>query len=233
VRLATWNIRHGEMQGLPPLAAELGAVEPDLVALQEVDRGCLRSGLGDQARWLGESLGLAWAFAPAMAFDGGEYGVALLARPALVCGEALASRSIPLPGGLGPGEEPRALLLCEVAGLRLGVVHLDLLAPTRLSQAEHLVRLLVDGAPRAAAPLLLAGDFNERPDQPAVQRLMAAGLRDAWREAGACERPTAPVDRPGGRIDLLLMGPGAPRARLAGARDGPASDHPLLWFDLA
>ena len=228
MRAVSWNIRHAELLGLAAVADLLRAQDADLIALQEVDRGCTRSGGDDQARWLGEALGMSWGFARAIAWEGGDYGVALLVKPALIGGRPLRVTSFALPGGSGPGEEPRVLLGARAAGLRVFVTHLDLPQEVRVQQAEA-IRAALGGASR----VLLLGDFNEPPFGPAVQRLTSLGLRDAWAESHAPERSTAPADRKQERIDLLLLGDGVGPAFVTRAIDSGASDHPLIVADLA
>jgi endonuclease/exonuclease/phosphatase family metal-dependent hydrolase len=226
VRLATFNVKHALLAGLDAIAGALRESRAEVIALQEVDRGARRSGGVDQARALGERLGMAWAFAKAMDHDGGEYGCALLVSPAL-SGPALRSTSALLPGGEGPGEEPRVLLRAHAAGLRIFVSHLDLPAAVRPGQADAIARAI--GDPQGS---VLLCDCNEGVTGPAVRRLLALPLRDAWAEASAPERPTAPGDRPQERIDLVLLGPGVPGARSARAIDTGASDHPLVVVEL-
>src|SRR5688572_255745 len=52
VRVLTYNVHHGEgtdgKVDLPRIAAVIKAADPDLVALQEVDNKCRRSGKVDQ-----------------------------------------------------------------------------------------------------------------------------------------------------------------------------------------
>ena len=76
LRVLVYNVKHGlGMDGridLDRLAARIRATRPDIVALQEVDRGCGRSGGVDQAAWLGERLGMHAAFGAFMDYDGGE-----------------------------------------------------------------------------------------------------------------------------------------------------------------
>lgn len=227
MRLATFNVKHAALRGLPAVERALREADADVVGLQEIDRGARRSGGVDQARLLGERLGMAWGFARAMDHDGGEYGSALLVAQRLLAGAALHVEAVPLPGGGGPGEEPRVLLRSRAGPLRLFVSHLDLPAATRPPQAEAIARAI--GDPNGAVVLC---DCNEGVSGPAVRRLLALPLRDAWAEAGAAERPTAPPDRPQERIDLVLLGPLVPRARSARAVDTGASDHPLIVVDL-
>src|SRR2546425_3623109 len=146
VRLATFNIKHAQLRGLPPLVDLLRHARPDLAGLQEVDVGCSRSGDADQPAGLGTALGMASCFAPALPLEGGSYGNALLAVPELLRGEPLQAAAVPLPGGRSIGEEPRVLLSARAAGLRVFVAHFDLPAPVRQAQAGAL--LAAGGGPR-------------------------------------------------------------------------------------
>jgi endonuclease/exonuclease/phosphatase family metal-dependent hydrolase len=227
MRLATFNIKHGELRGLSAIEQVLREADADVVGLQEVDAGTARSGGIDQARALGEALAMEWAFAKSMDHDGGAYGCALLLRSTLLRGRPLAAKGQALPGGSGPGEEPRVLLSAQAGDLRIFVTHLDLPAKARLPQAAAIAKAI--GDPRGA---LLLCDANEPVSEPALRKLLALPLRDAWAEAGAQERPTAPSDRPQQRIDHVLLGAGLPRAHAAAALDTDASDHPLIVVDL-
>jgi endonuclease/exonuclease/phosphatase family metal-dependent hydrolase len=228
MRVCTWNIRHGELRGLEAVADLLRAQRADLIGLQEIDRGVPRSGGVDQAAWLAEQLGCAAAFGAAIPLDGGQYGVALLVRRELLGGAALTAAPLLLPGGDGPGEERRVLLAAQVGRRRVLVTHLDLPEQLRPLQARAVAEALGD-----PAEVLLLGDFNEGPEGPAVRTLLQRGLRDAFCLAGAAERSTAPPDRPAARIDLLLLGARAGEVRAAGAVETDASDHPLVFAELA
>ncbi len=227
MRIATWNIKHAELRGLPAIIEALRAAEADVIALQEVDRGTARSRGEDQPRLLGEALGMAHGFAAAMSLEGGEYGNALLVKPALIGNRPLAVKALPLPGGQGVGEEPRVLLSARAGGHRIFTAHLDLPAALREAQAEAIVAAL--GSPRGA---LLLGDFNEGKAGAALLKLQRAGLRDAWEDCFALERPTAPHDRPQERIDLVLLGEGVGPARSGRIVDSGASDHPIVLVEL-
>ena len=227
MRLATFNIKHGELLGLSAIAQVLREADADVVGLQEVDAGAARSGGVDQARALGEALGMEWAFAKSMDHDGGAYGCALLLKRTVLGGRPLAAKGLSLPGGSAPGEEPRVLLSAQAGDLRIFVTHLDLPAKTRLSQAAAITKAI--GDPRGA---VLLCDANEPVSEPALRKLLSLPMRDAWAEAGAQERPTAPSDRPQERIDHVLLGAGLPRALAAAAVDTDASDHPLIVVDL-
>lgn len=84
IRVASYNIKHGRgndnVVDLARTAGVLRALAPDIVGLQEVDREAERSGKVDEARVLGESLGVHHAFGRFMDFQGGAYGMGVLSR---------------------------------------------------------------------------------------------------------------------------------------------------------
>src|SRR5690606_41483172 len=83
-RIVSYNIRHGRGADnevdLERTAAVLRRLDPDVVALQEVDQGVARSGGEDQAARLGELLGMHHAFGAFMDYQGGHYGMAILSQ---------------------------------------------------------------------------------------------------------------------------------------------------------
>jgi endonuclease/exonuclease/phosphatase family metal-dependent hydrolase len=219
VRVATFNIKHAELQGISAVADVIRTSRAQIVGLQEVDVACQRSGCVDEVVDLAQRLEMAACFAPAMPFEGGFYGNALLTSLAA----NVECTVIRLPGGNGDGEEPRVLLGSRIGGLRVYVAHLDLPAALRHRQAEAIAQSVSD----SSSALILA-DMNEPPEGPAVRRLLEAGFRDAWAEARGDEKVTAPSDRPQARIDQVLLGRDLPRALCAEAIATPASDHALV-----
>lgn len=84
LRVMSFNIRHGEgMDGkinLAKIASIIQEGNPDLVALQGVDRGTRRTKKADQARLLAAQLKMNYVFAKTQNEDGGETGNAILSR---------------------------------------------------------------------------------------------------------------------------------------------------------
>ena len=163
--VVSYNIHHGRgMDGKVDLArqaAVLKAMNPDVVALQEVDQLCGRSGKVDQTAVLAGLLGFEHHFfAPAMDFDGGKYGLAVISRHPFA--ETLAIR-------LDHGGEPRAAaaVTIEHEGRRTQVVslHFDHQSGQRRQlQANDLLARLKMKNDRPDV-VILAGDFNAERDE--------------------------------------------------------------------
>lgn len=236
IRCLTYNIRHARgLDGrVAPerIAAVVAACDPDVVALQEVDCGRVRTGGLDQAAEIARILGMRHHFHPALETEGELYGDAILTR--------LPSRLVkagPLPGHpRRPYLEARGALWVEVeAGVqRLQVIntHLGLSGRERIVQAEALLGPDWLGHPACRAPLVLLGDLNATPWSRAYRRL-AARLTDARHlAADRTGRATFPTRWPALRLDHVFVGAGVGVARLAvirGGLTGIASDHlPLL-----
>ena len=230
IRVATYNILHGALKGLGAVAGALQAIDPDLVALQEVDRGVARSGGVDQAAWLASRLGFHHAFACACPWEGGEYGLAILSRHPI-----LATRLLRLPSrailSLADGAEPRILLAAEVdtheGPVAFHVTHLGRHPTERVLQAEAIAGA-IGGRPRT----LLCGDLNEGHTEPAYGRLLAEGLVDCLGECTPLPLRTYPSHAPTIGIDHVLRSADLPPAGRARTLETDASDHLPVVVDL-
>jgi endonuclease/exonuclease/phosphatase family metal-dependent hydrolase len=229
LRVLTYNIHHGEgMDGrfdLPRLAGVMTSVQPDLVALQEVDQGTERASGVNELAELEHLTAMNAVFGKAIDYRGGGYGVAVLSRWPVV-----SAHNRPLPNF--PDREPRIALTVELqAGERGPLVeftctHLDQArgSENRLVQAQYLNDLLVRDDGQAT---VLAGDMNARPDTE-VMGLFAA----RWTNPPAADpSPPPPNGARPSQIDYVLIRP-AGMWRVIESRliDEPvASDHrPLL-----
>lgn len=214
MRVVTWNI-HGAVGlgggcSVRRIAEVLGGLDADVIGLQEVRDV---PPLSRQPRALERALGMHGAFQPNLRGPLSRFGNLLLVR-----GEVERSASIPLPGE----GEPRGLLLADVAlvgGQRLtfGVTHLGLSAEARDAQKEA----ILDALPRDT-PLVLGGDFNERPE--------ALGAL-AHRLRLAAPQPSYPAADPSAAIDLVLVSAEWSVARLVAVATD-ASDHLPVVADL-
>jgi endonuclease/exonuclease/phosphatase family metal-dependent hydrolase len=228
-RVMTYNIHHGEgLDGrvdLERIAAVIREHRADIVALQEVDKGVRRTAGRDFPAELAALTGMTCLFRNNFAYQGGEYGNALLTRFPVRHWTNTPLRM------LRAGEQRGVLqAVLEVQGRELLVLntHLDY----RRDDAERLAnvaqfREILAGYP--GLPAVVAGDFNDLPGSR-TWAAMAAEFDDVWPLAGAGEGFTFPSARPERRIDYQWRRKGSPlRPRRAWVPGSDASDHrPLV-----
>ncbi len=219
-RIATWNIRAARSAPVDAIAAELRAMQADVIALQEVDVRMRRTGFVDEPAALATALGFHYVFAASIKWDEGDYGLAVLSRWPLT---AVRRHRLDVTAAA----EPRIVLEVTVcAGGRLLRVfnhHADRRAASRNAGFAELRAIVQAGVGQG---ILVLGDFNEHPDAPGVRSLIDAGLVDLGAEGNVHT-----ADH--GRIDYLLAD--GPLARLtSAARVWPTdkSDHDAVLADV-
>jgi endonuclease/exonuclease/phosphatase family metal-dependent hydrolase len=223
VRVLSYNIHHAEgMDGkidLPRIAAIIMSVDPDVVALQEVDIRTHRSGGVDQLLELAKLTGMQPVYGRTIPHQGGLYGNAVLSR-------------LPVNGFANhplPGKEPRGVIqaifdpLPAASGAAFDFLgtHLDLNEPDRLAAVAR-INETVSERPDGR-PMILAGDMNAVPGSKPIEAL----LRDWTLAQGAQPMLTSPSSNPRRQIDYIFVRP-ASRWRVVETRvlDEPvASDH--------
>ncbi|MDG4829445.1 endonuclease/exonuclease/phosphatase family protein [Solwaraspora sp. WMMD1047] len=219
VRLVAYNIRMGfGLDGrfdLAGLAGTIAGQRPDIVALSEVDRAWLLNGGHDTLTLLARRLGMTYRFAPAA---DPVWGDAVLTR--LPVRESRTRRLDPV--GAPTGAQALAVVV-DLGGRDLVVVATHLQPPPGngpVAQARELAGFATGFA--AGRPLVVAGDLNTEPGEPAFEALRGAGLVDAL--AAGRPLPTSPSDVPEQEIDHVLTSPGIAAADPV-APAGTASDH--------
>ncbi|HZC16535.1 MAG TPA: endonuclease/exonuclease/phosphatase family protein [Caulobacteraceae bacterium] len=186
----------------------IAAIEPDIVALQELDVGRARSGGVDQAHEIARGLDMACHFNAALQVEEERYGDAILT--------SLPERLVkagPLPGLNGRVQvEPRGALwvAVEIEGIEVQIVtsHLGLVPREQRRQAATLAGPDWLDCPDCTAPAILLGDFNATAAS-IVYRTLAARMRDARRLAPrGAPTSTFPSVFPVLRIDHVFVTPG-------------------------
>jgi endonuclease/exonuclease/phosphatase family metal-dependent hydrolase len=217
------------------IARVIARHRPDVVALQELDVGRLRTGGVDQAHLIAEYLEMAFHFHPAIHVEEERYGDAVLTHLPMrvVRADALPS----LKGGRLA--EPRGAIwtAIEVDGVELQLLntHFGLREKERRLQVEALMGPDWVGHPDCRAPVVLCGDFNARPASPVCTRIRRR-LHDAQMElAGHRPLHTAPGRYPVARIDHLFVDPSVEVVDIqvpASELEQVASDHLPLIVEL-
>ena len=253
MRLATFNLLHGRsitdgVVDLDRLAAAVRTLDPDILALQEVDRGQPRSHLADLTAVAAEAMGaVTHRFAAVLSGTPGAtwmaatendipgtaaYGISLLSRYPAHSWQVTRLPRIPFRFPLYL-PEPRKVIVVDEEPRVVLIGHLDtpagplVVANTHLSFVPgwgqwQLVRVWRDLA-QAKQPVVLMGDLNMRHPLPTL----ITGYRSLARHQ------TFPLEVPNRQLDYILL-----RGRLgevvnSSAPQLPLSDHRALTVDLS
>ncbi len=230
LRVATYNV-HGcvgmdRQRSEARIAEVIAGMPADLVALQELDLGRIRSTGVDQAQLVAEQLGWQRIFLPAMRNGDEQYGNAIISRYPLTL-----ARAVELPGeGSWYCREKRvaiwAIAVTEAGPVQVINTHFGLGRAERFLQAKFLTEALAS-AP-ADEPLLLLGDFNSLPGSPAIAHLRSQlrSVRALLPAAGSCR--TFPTRFPSVAVDHIFVNDALQPVALRVARTPLAriaSDH--------
>ena len=231
LHVATLNLRNLSDrwdERLPLLLADMRALQPDLFGLQECvfplqqDRLLGAAGDGRYRAIRG------WAGRP-------EYGNSLLVREPL---EADTVERL----DLGRDRCAVRAVVRTFGGASVGVVvthlhHVPADEAERARQAADLVAWLDAGPPTDA--LVVVGDFNAEPVEPAYARMFAAGFRSAYLEAIGAEpavtwpsgivAPAMDTDGDPGCLDYIWFRGAADVESCRLVFDRPAVDDPTLY----
>lgn len=250
VRLVTFNILNGRAQDahevdVAVLERAVKELDPDVLALQEVDRNQPRSNRADLTAVAAEAMGApehrfvaalhgspgaTWTAATGEEQpDSAAYGIALLSRYPVSSWQVVRLPNAPFPtpmrfrGRLLPTmvrDEPRVAVAAHVEApsgeLTVCTTHLSFVPWWNGRQLRALVQAMA-GCPR---PLLVTGDLNMGPQRASA----ISGL------AGIAAGPTFPADAPTEQLDHILADP--PLEVHAEVRRLPLSDHCALVIDL-
>ena len=214
MRLLLYNIRYGVGNGTAspvPLpgarylfaeAAELkriadfiGAQDPDIVGLIEVDTGSLRSSRVNQAEKIAAELGHYSCYENKYADDSFNQMLPIVRKQAnafLAAPRVHGERFHYFETGI-----KRLIIELELDNVAIFLVHLSLKYRHRQMQLRHLYELVM----KAEKPVIVAGDFNTFWGEDEIFLFMkATGLNNANRES----QPTYPTRRPRQELDFIL-----------------------------
>ncbi|HYJ57431.1 MAG TPA: endonuclease/exonuclease/phosphatase family protein [Mycobacterium sp.] len=252
MRIATFNILHGRTVGdgvvdLDRLRTCVRDLDPDILALQEVDLEQDRSGRTDLTAVAAEAMGaVAHRFVAAISGTPGAtwiaatgeeqpgtagYGIALLSRFPATTWQVVRLPRIPtrfpmyLPGPnrvMVVDEEPRAAVIAQLdtpaGALSVANTHLSFVPGWNRRQLRRLVKDL-RGLP---GPHLLMGDLNLTP-----------GAAARWSQMRAlASAATFPAEAPQRQLDHILTDHPGLRGRQSDAPPAPLSDHRPLVVDI-
>lgn len=231
IRVMSYNIHVGvgmdKKLDLQRIADVINKERPDLVGLQEVDRGVERTQRKDEIVELAALTRMEYAFAHNLDYQGGQYGVAILSRYPIRASDHRMFQN-------RRETERRGMIRVEVRidgkPTNFVTTHLDYQFPDgRLFEAEQLLAYLKD----VKGVLIVAGDFNEEPNGT-THKLMLTWFSDAW-----LSNPeklmgfSYPADKPLKRIDYIFFrSSDGVKAKRSWVVETLASDHIPVVADL-
>mgnify|MGYP001266104390 CR=1 FL=1 len=199
--------RMANLDGIARILAEY-----DIVGLQEVDAGSLRSGFVNQVKYLADYAGFEYVFDQANRKIGmiSQHGNAVLSR---IRPAAITEHKLP---GLIPGRGVLEIRFgADADALHVLILHMALGRRGRLRQIEFLTELVRD-----YRHVILMGDLNCGSDSPEMSVLLTtARLREP-----APGPYTFPSWRPDRQLDHILVSPSIAVERVA-VLNHAYSDH--------
>lgn len=155
------------------IAEVIAYYNPDIVALQELDIGLIRSGRTDQAQMIAKDLEMDFHFHPSLTIEKGQYGNAILSRHSMRLIKAGELPTLPGRNTL----EKRGALWVEVMydGHKIQIIntHLGLNRKERSAQLNTLLGQQWLQHPGCQAPITFCGDLNASPLSKVYRRLRA------------------------------------------------------------
>jgi endonuclease/exonuclease/phosphatase family metal-dependent hydrolase len=198
----SYNLRFGELASLEEFAEYIRRENPDIVALQEVDVKTNRPNAPHQngkdfITELGYLTGMLTAYARTIDYSGGYYGIGILSKYPFKMTKKIM---LPMPEG---AKEQRAALTADVelpGGKCFTFVstHLDH-SVSSVRQAQ--VRAINKALKKNIYPLIIAGDFNGKPDSPEIRKGM-----EKWEQACSPDF-TISSGNPISKIDYIFYKP--------------------------
>ena len=182
-----FKLPEGGLGHLPQCAEVIKSVNPDWVAIQEIDRCSRRVGHVDQTAELAKMCGMYGTFVKKTPEKDGDYGLAILSRE-----KPLNVSKILMPGSA----HTRCVEILEFRDYFVACTHFPL--------KDHLCEIAADIVRLNLAdrdkPVFLAGDFNSKPDTKAV-----AILKKGFTILSDVAQNTFPADKPSCCIDYIMV----------------------------
>ena len=203
LKVMSYNLRFGELASLEELGKFIKCENPDVVMLQEVD---VMTDRGERAPHqigknfiaeLGYYTGMLSAYGKSISYKGGYYGIGILSKYPFSSVERIL---LPM---VEEKREQRSLLVTQVElndGRKVTVActHLDLKSEIRMVQVKEINKILR----KSGNPVLLAGDFNAKPDSPEISE----GMQE-WQHSCKDDVYTIPAKAPKSKIDYIFSYP--------------------------
>ena len=213
LNIATFNIQHGRIhphylatkeelvdpRQMAEVIREMGA---DICGLNEVYNQD-ENGLGNQAKIIGEALGMHWVFGAAIPLrSGGLYGNALVSKYPIVASRTVPIVTLPEERPEGRHYEDRVLLIATVEAEGREITVMSCHFGLNPLEAERARETVLAEAKKISGPVIFMGDLNLTPEEEDI-RLLSEYFTDSHR-AGEGEMLTFPSHDPRIKIDYIF-----------------------------
>ncbi len=202
LRVMSYNIHHGKslygtnsIDSIQEIITESNA---DIVGLQEIESGMLRSGFLNQVEYLSTQLSMNQAFGANINILGGKYGNAIMSKYPIIAYENYA-----LPSGREQRGFLRATIDVKGREIQFIVTHLGLSEEERSRQVSVIQRYMET----LQGDIILVGDFNAHQDSMEIRGL-SKKLQDTGDITGKADQPTFDFPLLSKRIDYIFVGQG-------------------------
>ncbi|AKL95796.1 endonuclease/exonuclease/phosphatase [Clostridium aceticum] len=198
LKIMSYNIHHGRnlfgKYSLDEIAEVIKKSGAEIIGLQELDNGVVRSRFEDQIKYLSEKLSMEYVYGYNVNLLGGKYGNGILSKYPI---ESYENFHLP------SGRERRGLLtaVIDVKGKKINflVTHLGLNQQERQNQVNAIEKYM----DTISDDVILVGDFNAKPKSKEIQ-LISKRLIDAAYATGKDEEPTFDLPVLSARIDYIF-----------------------------
>lgn len=221
-RIMSYNIHHArgmdDVVDTERIGKLILEINPEVVALQEVDSVSARSGNIDTMADLAAQTGMYSSYSASIPLKGGKYGIGILSKE-----KPLASYRISLPGAT----EARSALIVELTKYVVVCTHLSLDAKEQVASVD----LINNAISHYTKPVFLVGDLNARPESETMK-----GFDKDWQVLNNPKQHTFPSKSPNITIDYFLgyktNGQTYAKHQARVVDEKIASDHRPLFVDI-
>lgn len=221
-RLMSYNIHHArgmdDVVDTKRIGQLILEVNPEVVALQEVDSVSARSGNIDTMADLATQTGMYASYSASIPLKGGKYGLGMLTKE-----KPKASHRISLPGA----KEARSALIVELERYVVVCTHLSLDEEEQVASVD-LINKAIENYNK---PVFLLGDLNAAPDSAPMK-----SFGKDWQVLSNPKQNTFPSGEPNITIDYVLgykpKGETYAKHQMRVVDEKVASDHRPLFVDI-
>lgn len=162
LRVMSYNVRNcrgmDEVIDYQRVADIMNRVDPDVIAVQELDSASVRNNGVFALKELADRTRMFYTYGPSIDYQGGKYGIGILSKE-----KPIRHWMVPLPGR----EESRLLLIAEFDKYVMCCSHFSL---TKEDQVLS-VPIIFDALKDIRKPVFLAGDMNSEQGSPTQNEL--------------------------------------------------------------